>query len=258
MHLAEPLVRGPLIEAVPDAVLVRVPAVGRYLVRAGAVTVERMPDATDADVRCFLDEPVAAAAALLDGELPLRAAAVAVGGRAVAICGPPAAGKSVLAAALARRGHGVLADAVVVLARSPRGGAPLVRPLAPEPVLWPDSAEELGLAVESGRPVRPALAKRAYPFAAEGGQVPLAAVVSLDPRVNCTEPQADRVAGPAKLGLLLGARWHAPLARPLGREPTQFAILAGVLSGATCVRLVRPHAGAPAADLARIVEAVVG
>jgi hypothetical protein len=106
--------------------------------------------------------------------------------------------------------------------------------------------------------VRPALAKRAYPFAAEAGPLPLAAVVALDARVTCTEPRVEQVIGPARLGLLLGARWHAPLARPLGFEAAQFAILAGVLRGIPCVRLVRPSVGTPAAELAHIVEAVTG
>ena len=103
--LAKPLLRGPAIEANREEVLIRVPRVGRFLVRREPpVLVERAPGATDADLECFRDEPVAAAAALLRGDLPLRAASVSIGGRAVALCGPSASGKSTLAAALALRG----------------------------------------------------------------------------------------------------------------------------------------------------------
>ena len=62
----------------------------------------------------------------------MRAATVDVGGRAVVIVGASAAGKSSVAAALALRGHPVLADGVTVAEPNEPGGTPLVRPLAPE------------------------------------------------------------------------------------------------------------------------------
>ncbi|HEV7847348.1 MAG TPA: hypothetical protein VGO83_13935, partial [Thermoleophilaceae bacterium] len=74
------VVRGPVVEAAPETVLIRLPLVGRFLVRAeGPARVERAPGATDADLRCFAAGPVAAAAALLRGTIPLRAAAVVIG-----------------------------------------------------------------------------------------------------------------------------------------------------------------------------------
>ena len=54
-RLPDATVRGPVVEAKPDALLIRVPA-GRFLVRKGEpVRLERAPAATDADVRCFLE-----------------------------------------------------------------------------------------------------------------------------------------------------------------------------------------------------------
>src|SRR4051812_39128546 len=93
-RLEDALVRGPVVEGARDAVLLRLPRVGRFLVRPGEpLTVDRAPSASDADVRCFADGPAAAAAALLRGALPLRAACVSIGGRAVAIAGGAVAGK---------------------------------------------------------------------------------------------------------------------------------------------------------------------
>jgi hypothetical protein len=255
--LAGALVRGPLVDATDRAVLVRVPMVGRFLVAAGEpVLVERAAGATDADLRCFLDEPVAAAAALLNGELVLRAATVAIGGRAVVLCGPPAAGKSALAAALAQRGHGVLADAVTVVAPRSDSDALVVAPLAPEPVLWPDTVAELGLGEESARVVRPSLLKRAYAIGPDAPPAPLAAVVDLHARVTARTPAIEPMTGVEALTTLLGARWHARLAASLGQETVQFKI-ATRAAAATHVRLLRPRLGTPTATLAELVEALV-
>jgi hypothetical protein len=252
-RLADPRVRGPLVEAADRSVLIRVPMVGRFLMTDGEpVSVEREAGATDLDLRCFLDEPVAAAAALLHGDLVLRAATVAIGGRAVVICGPPAAGKSALAAALAQRGHGVLSDAVTAVAEDL-----VVEPLAPEPALWPDTADELGLGEQDGRVVRPALAKRAYRIGPDATAAPIAAVVDLHARVTADEPEVERVTGAVAVATLLGSRWHTRLAGPLGREEAQFRMASRAAERASVVRLVRPRAGAPTSALAELVEALV-
>jgi hypothetical protein len=258
-RLAGALVRGPLVEATDRAVLIRVPMVGRLLVTAaGPAMFERVAGATDSDIRCFLDEPVAAAAALLRGDLVLHAAAVAIGGRAVVLCGPPAAGKSALAAALAQRGHGVLADAVSVLAPAPgQDGALVVARLAPEPALWPDTVDELGLGEHPARPVRPALAKRAYRIGPDVPAAPLAAVVDLHARVTARTSAVEQMTGVEATTTLLGARWHARLSAPIGREDAQFQLAARVAGSAAHVRLLRPRVGTPSAELAELVEALV-
>jgi hypothetical protein len=252
------LTRGPLVEATAEAVLIRVPMVGRFLVQGlGPTLVERAAGASDADLGCFRDGPVAAAAALLRGELPLRAASVSIDARAVLLCGPSAAGKSALAAALAQRGHPVLADAVTVISPELGGGRPTVTPVAPEPVVWPDTAAELDLVGTPARPVRPALASRAYRLGPEPSPAPVAAVVAL--RTNPAKPRAslDPVVGAARLRTLLALRWHSRLVDPLGLTDAQFAVLARMAADADCAHLVRPRRGAPATALAELVEGLM-
>jgi hypothetical protein len=193
---------------------------------------------------------------VLRGELVLRAATVSIGGRAVALCGPSAAGKSALAAALAQRGHGVLADAVTAISAAPGGGAPVVARIAPEPTLWPDSAHELGLEEAPSRVVRPALAKRAFRLGPEPAAAPVAAVVELRADPIETRPGFERMHGSGKLAALEANRWHGRLVDPLGQAAAQFELF-GHLTGATWVRLVRPTRGAPPALLAELVEELV-
>jgi hypothetical protein len=246
---------GPLIQATTDAALLEVPQLARFLVGGdGAVVVERAAGTTDADLRCCLDEPVAALAAQLRGDLVLRASAVSIDGRAVAICGAPVAGKSALAAALAQRGHAVLADAVTCIAGGSDGGPALVTRTDADPQLWPDSVSELGLTHSDGRQVRPELAKRAYTLGSSAERAPLLAVVDLQVNANCDGPAVEPLGGGVRVHTLMARRWHGRLAAPLGLEPAQFALAAHAAAGATCVRLERPLRGAPVAELATLVE----
>jgi hypothetical protein len=243
----------PLIDAKPGAVLLRVPLVGRFLVTAqDPVLFERRPGATDADRRCFLDEPVAAAARILRGDLVLRASCVSVGGAAVAVCGPPAAGKSALAAALARRGHPVLADAVTAVAAQPVD-LPTVSAVAPQLALWPDTAAELELDGHESRIIRPAIAKRAYALGPPPAPAPVGMVVFLSADVTRTEPAVEAVEGMEKLQALLAARWHGRHVDALGLEAAHFGIAAR-LAGVRCVRLARPRRGTSLDALAQLVE----
>ncbi|HKP91772.1 MAG TPA: hypothetical protein VJT75_17530 [Thermoleophilaceae bacterium] len=251
------VVREPLVEATRETFLLHMPPAGRFLVRRGEPTrVQRAPGATDSDVRCFLDGPVAAAAALVRGLVPLRASTVLVRGRAVAIAGPSGAGKSALAAALALRGHPVLADAVTPVATG--SAAPTVEPHRPEPVLWPDTIAELGLDPEAGRRVRPALTKRAFRIGTPASSpAPLAAVIFLRQDTRWPAPRTEPVMGSAKVARLLMAAWHRPLIAPLGLAPLRFPRLVGVASAGVFVELTRPHADVSPGELAALVEELV-
>jgi hypothetical protein len=257
-RLPDAAARGPLVEAAPAAVLLRIPNIGRFLVRRDeSALVERADGATDADVGCFEDGPVAAAAALLRGEIALRGAAVAIGGKAVALCGVSGAGKSAVAAALALGGHVVLADAVTVISRDADEERFLVQPVAPELRLWPDVAGELGLSEAAGRPVRPALDVRAYRLGPEPVAAPLALVALLSVRTASNEPSIDPVRGAARVQALLGAGWHLGLVDHFGLSADRFGRLADVAASIDCVRVVRPARGAPTAAIAELVEGLV-
>jgi hypothetical protein len=253
-RLVGAIVAGPVVEATAGAVLLRVPRVGRYLVRAdGPALVERALGTTDLDLTCFRDGAVAAAVALLRREVVLRGAAVSVGGRALVLCGVSATGKSTLAAALAQRGHAALADAVVAI--SPDGERPVVRPVAPESVLWPDAARSLGLQREPGRLVRPGLSTTAYRLGPESGTAPLAAIAMLHVGRTSSESALEAIAGGVTVQMLLAARWHPQLAGPLRGAAGHFEALTRLAAGVRCVHVVRPLRSD---SIARLVELVEG
>jgi len=92
------------------------------------------------DTATYLLGPVFGIVLRLRGLTCLHAGAVAVGGRALLLCGPAGSGKSTTTAAFAARGHRVLADDVAALEWV---DGPRVRPAYPHVRLWPDAVRAL-------------------------------------------------------------------------------------------------------------------
>jgi hypothetical protein len=87
------------------------------------------------DATTYFLGPVLGLALRFRGTTCLHASAVVIGDRAVAFVGPPGAGKSTTAAALARRGCPVLSDDIVALMETASGFQ--VLPAYPHLSLWP-------------------------------------------------------------------------------------------------------------------------
>jgi hypothetical protein len=173
-----------------------------------------------------------------------------VGGAGVVLCGPPSCGASHLAAALARRGHGVLADRLVVV----QGDPPAVAVRAAELQLWPD-----GVLVSegAGEPVRPGLARRRVRLGAAADPAPLRAVVLLDhqPLQTTRLCPITRAAGVARLGRCL---WHRALLARLGMTGRAFSWSTGLVGAPTVVVDLRSGWDPTGDELAvRLEEAVV-
>jgi hypothetical protein len=93
------------------------------------------------DACTYLLGPVMGFVLRLRGIICLHASAIIVGIGAIALAGPPGAGKSTLAAAFGRCGFPVLSDDVVALVD--KGEEFLVQPGYPRVNLWPDSVSAL-------------------------------------------------------------------------------------------------------------------
>src|SRR5262249_29058989 len=93
------------------------------------------------DLLPYIRGPVFGAILRLRHVVSLHASAVAVDGRAIALIGPPGAGKSTTAAALAERGVAVLSDDIVPLKEC--DGVFWAQPGYPNVCLWPASVDGL-------------------------------------------------------------------------------------------------------------------
>ena len=208
---------------------------------------------TPEDAATYLLGPVLGLVLRLRGVPALHASAVAVGGRALALCGPPRAGKSTTAAALAARGHPLVADDVLALAE--RQGKMEVRPAYPHLRLWPDVVAPLFGAGAELPLLTPNWDKRLLRLDAgfHPGPLPLGAVYLLQPRGE-DAPRLQPVAGAeAVLALVSNAYvgWFP------GREAQarELAVLGRLARSVPVVRAT-PHADpARLGELCALLEA---
>jgi len=121
------------------------------------------PGSSFEDTCTYLVGPVMGFALRLRGAVCLHASVVVAGGSAVALCGPPGAGKSSSAAGFAQRGCAVLAEDMAALQEN--GDGFLVQPGYPRVNLWPDAAAALGGDGDALPAITPNWEKRYLPLA---------------------------------------------------------------------------------------------
>lgn len=240
----------PLAHAVVDRPLLQIGADGqcRFTVRGvaaylvspdgRAIVVAPEGEADRAEVRAFLFGSVLAIVCMRRGLLPLHAACVRIGDKAVAIAGQSGAGKSTLAANLLRRGFPMLADDVTVVDLS--AGTPLAMPAFPRVKLWRDAMNRLELPVDGLERARPTLEK--YHVPVEEGfcatPTPLAGLVHLepDPKAPMGLRRLGAMEGLARIGSIV---YRQPLMVRLGlrdQQMDQFLRLAAALGGVRALR----------------------
>jgi hypothetical protein len=231
--------------------LLALPGTGRILVRNGnEITVEPEAGTARSNLSAILSGPIQAVLWHQRELLPLQASAVVIKGHAVALCGNVAAGKSTLAAMLARQGHSAIADDICVVDMSNDREAS-VMPGCTRLQLWRDALTELGFATDG---LERALEHKQRYFLDCGNRSPfqpykLAAVVQL----------VRNVLPPARLERLRGAQAANTMydcihtqrpARALGRAQPIFAAFQLMASvGVGFWRLMVPR------DLAGLREA---
>jgi hypothetical protein len=157
--------------------------VARYLVHDGReILIDTLIDDLLPDIRVFLFSTVLGLLCHQRGLLPLRAACVVVGGKAVALAGSSGRGKSTVAASLALRGHAPIADSICVVDPFAAEG-PVVLPGFAYLSLWKRAANALALPDDGRLDMRRGNQKYRYPVGV--GRlprlpVPLSAVCVLD------------------------------------------------------------------------------
>lgn len=217
------------------------------------------PPMTLEDMATYLLGPVLGFALRLRGLTCLHASAVAVDGGAVLVCGPAGAGKSTTAAALAARGHAVLADDVAALDAS--GGGVTVRAAYPHLRLWPDAVRALRGPGADLPPLTPNWDKRYLDLASAGDAafhatpLPVRAVVLLAGREETDAPRVEPVP-PSEALLALVANTYLGWAPERAWEARDLALYGRLMRTAPVVRAV-PHADpARLPALCHAIEAV--
>jgi hypothetical protein len=220
--------------------LLALPGTGRILVQDGRkVTVDPDPEADPTDTGAFLTGTIQAVLWHQRGLLPLHACAVAIDGRAVALAGPPAGGKSTLAAVLSAKGYQVLADDICIV--DVRDGADIkVLPISPQLRLWCDALDHLGIPTGGLRRALSSKEQFLLDRRAGGAREPrtLAAVVVLLRQLTGAL-SIERLHGALAVGALRDVVHTPRPARALGRDPAIFAALTRLAAGNVSVWRLR-------------------
>lgn len=135
---------GVLYQAGPQAFLLRIPDVARYLVRGGnEIVVQPLSDDKLDEVVVWLLGACFGALLYQRGSLCLHASGVAVDGAAVLFAGDSGAGKSTLLASFIGRGYEMVSDDICAISTDD-AGTPVCSPSFPMVKLRTDAAAWLG------------------------------------------------------------------------------------------------------------------
>lgn len=168
---------GPNWQIGPGRFLLSIPDIVRILLIGGhTIQWQCEGDTAPADAAIFISGSGFGLLMHQHGRCVLHASAVAVGNAAVLFCGPSGAGKSTLAAALAGKGHSLLADDQCGLSGLGHGRIE-VHPDGRALKLWEQAIRRLDLGAQAGAAVRSELRKFfVRPPLATSAPLPLAAI----------------------------------------------------------------------------------
>lgn len=208
--------QGLCYKASPNRYLLEVPGIARYFLADGKrITIETCTGADEDAVRLFLYNDLAAVLLMQRGMLVLKSSAVEREGKAYLLVGRSAAGKSLAAAGLEKRGFRLVTDNVCAL--SGQRGTIEVMPGPPFLLLWQTGLELLSRSADGLKPARRGMHKFFVPAAGRGSDklLPVAGICLLQGH-NREDITMMPHTGADKVFCLLGHQYRPPLSHPLG------------------------------------------
>jgi hypothetical protein len=229
----------PSFEANQTEFLLRLPGVATYYARDGAeIVVDPATGAPELDVRSYLMGSIFSAICHQRGLLPLHASAIATPQGAAAFLGASGAGKSSMAAFLARRGHRVLADDICVMdPAAPREQR--VLPVAPWLKLWSATLDAMGESTDGLPRVFVEDQKYRYTLAQPDGPTALVELILLERDDSLTAPVFERLTPVQAVQAVLDYTYQSWLVRAIGRTEHYFQLCGQALEGVRVTRMSR-------------------
>jgi hypothetical protein len=240
--LAGGVAGGPNWEIAGEQVLLHVPRVARFLIEGGRhIGVELEPGASPREASVFVLGVSFGILLHQRGAMVLHGAAVAKGGRALAICGASGEGKSTLATALCRAGFDFVADDICAVSLDD-AGRPLVWPDGRQLKLWREAIERLGVAARQGAAVRDGIEKYFIGAPATALAAPRLTAVYVLGEARPPQPEGIRPLNLPDAMRALDLQAYRPAIRArIGSKPHNLAQSAALLSHAQTFRLERPR-----------------
>ena len=226
-------------ESAPGAFLLNVDGVARYLVTAGRDILVEPRGGGDHDVSVFLAGSVFAALLQQRGVVTFHASAIETRAGAVLFLGRSGDGKSSLLAAMAQRGHAMLADDVTGVVLD-SGGRPTALSAFPCARLWADALDELGWQAPTRGRVREGLEKYLAPverFRATPLAVRAAYMLTPFPGSGI---EIEACAHSTAFEHLLKCTYRKRYMHGLGQRPAHFRAVAAMVGQVPVFRVKRP------------------
>jgi hypothetical protein len=238
--LSAPLATAESYEANDTEFLLRLPGIANYYVRDGVeIVVHRDAGGPELDVRSYLMGNLFAVLCHQRGLLPLHASAIATPQGAVAFLGASGAGKSSIAAFLARRGHRILADDICLVdPAAPRDQR--VLPMAPWLKLWSATLDAMGESSQGLPRIFSDDEKYRYVLQQPEAPTPLAELILLDRAEDQAEASFEALTPVHALHAVLDFTYQSWLVRATGRMDRYFLRCGQALDGVRVTRMRRP------------------
>ena len=225
----------------PDRVVFHIENRGRILIENGSrVVFDAFPGVAGDRLRIEFIGTTQSILWYQRGYLPLHASALLSDSRAIAVGARSHSGKSVLAAALTKRGLPLVADDMMVVDFS--GETPLVLPGYQKLRLWKDACEQLQLTSDAIAKALPAQDKFVLATAAAppSQPVPLSDIFVLSGQRQDLL-LADQLGPVQAFHYLLAATHWLDAARAMGRQQQVFSGINSVVSGVRVWRATAPE-----------------
>lgn len=226
-----------------EEVLLEFPTAGRFLVRCGKeILVDPAPASDDGEVRSHLLGTAFGVLCHQRGIIPLHASAINVADGLVAFVGESGAGKSTLAAALARRGHQVVADDVCFLQTDSNGDIK-VWPGIARIRLWESAMHVLGCYGPGVEREIHGYNKYFIPVVQSNlsHPRPLRRVYELNDALSGPTNLVTRLQGSATVEVLMQNVYRMGLAERLGYKPYAFKVCTAAARHVPVFRFSRPR-----------------
>jgi hypothetical protein len=238
--LSAPLATAESYEANDTEFLLRLPGIANYYVRNGVeIVVQKDAGAPELDVRSYLMGNLFAVLCHQRGLLPLHASAIATPQGAVAFLGASGAGKSSIAAFLARRGHRILADDICLVdPAAPRERR--VLPMAPWLKLWSATLDAMGESSHGLSRIFSDDEKYRYVLQPQEAPTPLAELILLERAEGQAVATFEPLTPVHALHAMLDFTYQSWLVRETGRIDRYFLRCGQALDGVRVTRMRRP------------------
>jgi hypothetical protein len=246
----------PEAQIADNEVLLNIPKVGRYLVRAGRqVLIDPATHVEPKDLRQFLLGSALGAIYFQRGFFPLHASVVVIQGNAVAFSGDSGAGKSTMAAWMHARGYPLLCDDVCVIRFDEQSG-PLAYPGFPRLKLWQDALD--AFEVDAGELQRDYFRADKYQVAVSDrfwiDPVPLRHINLLQYSDPGSKPRIEDIKPAHAVHLLRNNTYRYEYISSLGLTESHFLDCVRLARSTAVHYLTRPQDHAAFAECQRLVE----